>query len=465
MMFNRRFIRLIVLTLCLTVFAGTVTEAVAQTKKERERAQRLIRQGDQAFNQRDYREAVAKYAEAIILVPNFAPVRFWKGYAHYYLKEYDQAIAEFDQALAKGFNKPLDVLRLRWFIYLEQKNYDAALADALEIVRLEPNNGANYFSVATVHQVRKQWAEALDFYKQGLKYKTDDGDVYYFIAECHANLGDFLNQGFAALDALKYKTKYVGESYYLIADAFYRARKYDEAIEYYERTINVKPEIYGSYNGLADIFRIKNRFNDAIRVTRDGLARFPNDANLYVGLSWYYSLANRHQEAIDAAKSAINLDARLPMGHTNLCRAYNDTAQYNLAIQSCNNALRLAPGDGESHLYLARAYEFLKQTERATENYNKAIAGLQKFTGENPEYSDGFFLLGNAYFAMERDREAVAAYTRCLELAPNFARARFSLGVTYNTMGRKDLAREQLEALRNLDPALAERLRVVIDGR
>lgn len=445
------------------VFAGSAAVVPAQSKKDREKAQKLVAQGDRAFNQRNYREAIAKYAEAIILVPNFAPVRFWKGYAHYYLKEYDQALAEFDQALAKGFNKPLDVLRLRWFIYFEQKNYDAALADALEVVRLEPNVGSNYFSVGTIHQAKQQWAEALNYYKQGIRYKSDDGDIYYLMAECHANLGDFQNQGFAALDALKYKTRYVGESYYYVADALYRSKKYDEAIEFYERAINVKPEIYGSYNGLSDIYRIKNRFNDAIETTRKGIGLFPNDANLYVGLSWYYSLANRHQDAIIAAQSAINLDPKLSMGYTNLCRAYNDTAQYNLAIQACNNALRLSPGDGESHLYIARSYEFLKQTERATDNYNKAIAGLQKFTRENPEYSDGFFLLGNAYFAMERDREAVAAYTRCLELAPNFARARFSLGVTYNTMGRKDLAREQLEFLRAIDPALAERLRAVIE--
>jgi tetratricopeptide (TPR) repeat protein len=136
-----------------------------------------------------------------------------------------------------------------------------------------------------------------------------------------------------------------------------------------------------------------------------------------------------------------------------------------MAIQACNNALRITPGDGESHLYLARAYEFLKQTDNAVENYKKAIDGLVKFTQQNPAYSDGFYLLGNAYFALQKDAEAIAAYKRCLELAPNFARARFALGYTYLEGGKKDLAREQYNELKNIDAALAERLRVAIDGK
>lgn len=452
--------------LSLMIFAFVCSpETFAQSKRDRERAQRAAKQGDEFFNRKDYRKAIAKYAEAITLVPDFPAAYFWKAYAHYYLNEYDLALRDFDSAMSLGYDRPLEIYRIRWFLHFEKGNYDAALSDALAGLRLDPDNVPFNTAVGSIYRLRKNCQEAVTYLKKAVQLAPNNGDTHYFLADCYFNLGEHLNQGFAALDALKSNTKYVGESYFLVADALYRARKYDEAILYYEKTINTKPEIYGSYTALSDIYRIKNRFNDAIEIARKGLELFPQDAGLYINLSWYYSLADRHEEAVLAAQSAIRLAPDQPMGYTNLCRAFNDTKQYNQAIQACTSALRLSPGDGESHLYMARAYEFLKQPSKATENYEKAIQGLLKFTRENPEYSDGFYLLGNAYFALGRDEEAATAYKRCLELAPNFARARFTLGMTYLEMGKKNLAREQYDYLRRLDSNLAERLRAAIDSK
>jgi tetratricopeptide (TPR) repeat protein len=463
---KQNYSKFITLFLLVIIFAFVSSpETSAQSKRDRERAQRAAKQGDEFFNRKDYRNAITKYAQAITLVPNFPAAYFWKAYAHFYLGEYEQALRDFDSAMSLGYDKPLEIYRVRWLLHYEKGNYDAALNDALAGLRLDPNNATLNLAVGDIYRIRKNYREAITYLKKGIQLAPNNGDGHYFLAECYFNLGEYLNQGFAALDALKSNTKYLGESYYLAADALYKARKYDEAIFYYEKAISTKPEIYGSYSALSDIYRIKNRFNDAIAVAQKGLELFPQDAGLYISLSWYYSLADRHQEAILAAQSAIRLDPNQPMGYTNLCRALNDTKQYNQAIQACTSALRLNPGDGESHLYIARAYEFLKQPAKATENYEKAIQGLLKFTRENPEYSDGFYLLGNAYFALARDEEAAAAYKRCLELAPNFARARFTLGMTYLEMGKKSLAREQYDYLRRLDSNLAERLRIAIESK
>jgi tetratricopeptide (TPR) repeat protein len=457
------FLRVFTLIVALTLVGGLAASVPAQTKKDRERARKIVAQADALFNKKDYRGAIAKYAEAIVLVPNFAPAHYWKANAHYYLGEKDQAIADWDAALAKGYEKPLEIYRVRWFLYFENGNYDSALRDASEASRLEPKNPTYHFAIGNVHQAKKEWTEAVAAYRRGLQFRSDEGDVHHNLAECYYNLGEYLNQGFSGLEALKYKTRYVGRSNFFVADALYKAKKYDEAISYYETAISLNPELYPAYNSLSDIYRIGNRFEDAIRVSKKGLEKFTNDYNLWLGLSWYYSLADRHPEAVIAAQSAIRLDPKQSMGHTNLCRALNDTKQYSQAVQACNQALRLNPGDGESHLYLARAYEFQNQTDRAIDNYNKAVTGLIKFTQENPDYSDGFYLLGTAYFAQGKDQLAVNALLECLRLAPNFARARYVLGYSYYSLGNKAAAREQYNLLRNIDANLAEKLRVIIE--
>jgi tetratricopeptide (TPR) repeat protein len=447
----------------LSVFYLTA-EVPAQKKKDLEKARKLVKQGDQFFNKKDYRGAITKYSEAIAVVPNLPVAYYLRGYSHYHLNEYDQSLTDFNQAESQGFDKPVEIYKVRWYLNYQAKNYDAALNDALEVLKFDPNNVAYNQAVGDIYRVKDACRDAVPYYKKVSEFDPNNSDVNYYLAACHSSLGETGEQGIAAMEALKRRTKFVGESSFLVADALYKDKKFDEAVEFYQKAIDLKPEIYASYTALSDIHRNRNEFDKAIAVTRKGLENFPKDANLYTSLAWFYSLADRPQDAIIAARSAINLAPNEYMGYTNLCRAYNDAKEYQMAITTCNSALRLSPGDGETLYYMGRAYEFLKQTDRAADAYNKAVDGLLKFTQASPDYSDGFYLLGNAYFALARDDQAIAAYNKCLQLAPRFARARYSLGLTY-LIGKKDKvrAREQYTLLRSIDNNLAEKLRQEIE--
>jgi len=451
------------LTILLTVFSLNI-EVSAQKKKDWDKARRIARQGDQLYNRKDYRGAIGKYSEAVMVVPNFPLAFYSRAYAHYLLNEFDQALADFNQAESLGFDKPVEIYKVRWYLNFQAKNYDAALRDALQVVQADPNNFAYLHAVADVYRIKENHREAATYYRRAAEIDRNNSDVTYFLAASYANLGETGNQLAAGMDALQRKTKYVGETFFYVADALYKQKKYDEAMEYYQKSLDLKPEIYATYSALADIYRIRNEFDKAVNVTRRALDKFPRDANLYTSLAWFYSLADRPKDAIIAARSAVNLAPDQYMGHTNLCRAYNDAKEYQQAITTCNAALRLKPGDGETFFYLGRAYEFLDQTARAADAYKKAVDGLIVFTRENPEYSDGFYLLGNAHFALGNDDQAIAAYNRCLELAPRFARARYTLGLSY-LIGKKDKvkAREQYNLLRPIDNDLAEKLRLEIE--
>lgn len=452
------------LTILLSVFSMTV-EVSAQKKKDLEKAKKIARQGAQLFNKKDYRGAIAKYTEAVLVVPNFAEAYFWRGYAHYYLNEYDKAISDLNQSESQGYDKPQEIYRIRWFMNFQAKNYDAALIDVQGALKLDPNNVAMNLALGDIYRLKENCRDAVPYYQRVSQLDTNNSDVNYFLAQCQASLGDVNGQQTAALEALRRKTKYVGESYFLIADAFYRQKKFTEAMEFYEKSLDLNVQNYATFNALGDIYRSRNEFEKAVNITRRGLDVFPKDANLYTSLAWFYSLLDRPKDAIIAAQSAVNLAPDQYMGYTNLCRAYNDAQDYQKAIAACNNALRIKPGDGESYYYMGRAYEFLKQNEKAADSYRKAVEGLIKFTQENPEYSDGYYLLGGAHFALGNDDQAIAAYQRCLQLSPRFARARYSLGLTY-LIGKKDKvrARQQYTELREIDNNLAEKLRAAIES-
>ena len=129
------FKKLAVSGLLLTMFLCFAGMADAQSKKDQKKAKQLVEQAEKEFRQKNYRSSIDNYAESIVLVPNNANAHFWKGYAHYYLKEYDQAMSEMDTAFKLGYT-PLDVYKVRWFLNFDKKNYDAALADIQEGLKL-----------------------------------------------------------------------------------------------------------------------------------------------------------------------------------------------------------------------------------------------------------------------------------------------------------------------------------------
>lgn len=440
-----------------------IQQANAQPRQQRERAQRLATEGDSFYNQKNYRSAIDRYAQAIALAPNYSYAYFKKGNSHYGLGEYDQAVSDFTKALERKYDRPLDIYTMRWQAHYWRKDFDAALSDAQAGLRLQPSSSYFNLAVGDAYRGKGDYRNSLNSYKRAAELDTKNADVHYFIALCHNQLGEFLNQGFAGLKAIEKGTKYKGESWEYVGQALQFGKKYEDSARAFEQAIAAKPDLKEAYTNLADVYRILNRFDDAIKTVQRGQKLYPNDGNSYISLSWYYSLADRHQEAIAAAQTATRLLPDQYMGFTNLCRAYNDTKQYALAVQACNKALQLNPGDGETNLYLGRAYDFLNRAALATAAYKKAVDGLVAFTQSNPDYSDGFYLLGNAYYSANNRPSAIAAYKKCLELAPNFSKARYNLGYIYVLTGNKPLAREQYNALLNLDADLAAKLLAAIN--
>jgi tetratricopeptide (TPR) repeat protein len=78
---------------------------------------------------------------------------------------------------------------------------------------------------------------------------------------------------------------------------------------------------------------------------------------------------------------------------------------------------------------------------------------------------DDLYLMGNAYLRLEQDPAAVKAFQQAINVRPNFAQARYNLGVAYFTVGNRKGAQDEYNALRRLDPARAQKLQAIIGGK
>lgn len=458
----------------IAVLFGTAfltSEAAGQNRRDIRRANQLVTEGNRLYNQRNYSGAVEKYAEAIVLAPRNAGAHFWKGMSHDKLEQPEMALAEFDKALTFGYERPLDVYRVRWRIHFARKDYAAALSDVNNGSALDADNLEFVIARADLNFVQKRYNDAIPAYLAALKQQPTNGGINLNLAWSYYYTGNTNEQYNNAKQALTRGLQNPAEAHLLIADAAYKLRRYSEATESYRQALNANPDNYEIYRRLADLLRIQNRYDEAITISRQALTRLSStgqasrelQGQIFTDLSWYYSLNEQHTEASEAAKAGTSFLPNEYMAYTNLCRAYNDLNKPEMAIRECNNALRLRPGDGETHFYLGYSNSLLGRTAEAERNYRLAVAGLEQFTRDNLTYSDGFYLLGNAYFADGQIDKAVAAYRKSLELSPGFPRAVYNLGFVLLQKRDKAGALEQHRILTELDPKRADQLKKEID--
>ncbi|MBK8467450.1 MAG: tetratricopeptide repeat protein [Chloracidobacterium sp.] len=451
-----------VIFLAVLVIAAPL-ELSAQSKKVRDQARKLAEQAQKASQQKDFRQAAELYAQAISLLPNNPDLHYRKGFAHIELKENDKAINDFTLALNKGFKPPIEIYRIRSYVFYEVKNYDAALEDLRKGMAIAPNDLPFLKMMGEINMDRKAFPAALEAFQKASKMAPDDADVHYNMARVYFALGDAKAQGTEADLALSKGTRFPGEAHYLAGDARQKQGNLVGAIDAYQKAINSKPDIYQAYINLAEVYRNENRFNDAISISKQGLRNFPNDGAIYTSLSEFYSLADRPEDAVQAAKAGITLLPNRYLAYTNLCRAENTLKNYGDAIAACNSALNLQPDDGETNYYLGNAYVGLGRSVEATNRYTRAVNGLTAYTEKYPNLSDGWYLLGNALFADKQYDRSIEAYLKCLSLSPKFLRARVNLGIVYTRKKNKAAAVEQYNLVLPADAALAARLKAEID--
>ena len=151
----------------------------------------------------------------------------------------------------------------------------------------------------------------------------------------------------------------------------------------------------------ADLYRQAIKLRPAFPAARVGLARILLDLNEF---------KEAHVE-IDAARRAR---PSYPEASAVEGRIYREEAFDREAISSFRRAIREAGGvQPEAYVGLAKVYEDKGQFEQAVAEFRRAIAQLSD--SEPVIYQ----MLGAAYEKIEKPKEAIVAYEKYLELAPN----------------------------------------------
>jgi adenylate cyclase len=152
------------------------------------------------------------------------------------------------------------------------------------------------------------------------------------------------------------------------------------------------------------------------------------------------------EKGYELLKRAVAMDDSLPGPHISLSFIYIFKRDYDKAIAEAERAVVLDPSGSEAYSQYATTLLFAYRPEEAIPMFQKAIR-------LNPNASTyTFVFLGHAFRNAGRFEEAVSAYKKGIQRAPDFIVAHIGLGTTYSLMGREKEARAEAEEILRINP-------------
>ena len=149
---------------------------------------------------------------------------------------------------------------------------------------------------------------------------------------------------------------------------------------------------------------------------------------------------------MELAKKALALDDSIAGGHSLLGQLYSIQKDHDKAIAEGERALALNPGGAYTLLNYAGSLNIAGRPEEAIPLFQKAIR-LNPF-GPSSLYRD----FGHALRRVKRFEEAVSAYKKAIQIAPDNITAHLGLTATYSLMGREGEARAEAAEVLRINP-------------
>ncbi|MCE0497325.1 MAG: tetratricopeptide repeat protein [Methylacidiphilales bacterium] len=219
----------------------------------------------------------------------------------------------------------------------------------------------------------------------------------------------------------------------------------DEAIAWYEKGLEVSPNLALTRDNLGAALLKEGRVDEAVAQFQKALEIIPNYTDAHYNLGNAFAQKGRVDEAIDQYQKALELTPDDALAHNNLGNAFVQKGQVDEAVVQFQKALEINPNYAEAHDNLGNSLIQKGRGDDAIVQYQEALA-------INPDYALAHYNLGNALLQKGRMDEAIAQFQEAVKINPNDAGAHTNLGIALIQSGRVDEAIVQFQAVVRLNP-------------
>ncbi|MBI3436206.1 MAG: tetratricopeptide repeat protein, partial [Proteobacteria bacterium] len=286
-----------------------------------------------------------------------------RAFAYTEWGEYDRAIRDSDDAIR------LDATQVNGWInraqaYYRKNDYARAIADFDAALRREPKSAVALLGRGSAYERTADYDRAIRDLSQAARLSPRDsttfhnrGLAYYGKRDFDRAIRDFDESiRLAPKDAVSYKAR---------ADAYDEKGLYDIALRDYDQAIRLDPDDSGGYHNRGITYGHKRDYDRAIADFDQAIKRSPNDAISYRARADAYESNGQFDHALRDYDQAIVLDPRQAKFFNNRGHTYRRKGEFDLAIRDFDAAIALDAKFATAFLNRGLAYEQKGDSARA----------------------------------------------------------------------------------------------------
>jgi tetratricopeptide (TPR) repeat protein len=284
----------------------------------------------------------------------------------------DEVIAACGRLIGSGKMSGNDLATLfykRGFAFAEKADYDHALADLSEALRLDPSNALALHERAQIFAKLGDQSHAIADYDTALHLDPGDRSAYWERGTVYRQKGD-----------------------------------YDRAIADFSEVIRLDPSDADAFVSRGNVYRLKDDFDHATADFDEASRLDANSAGASTGRGAVYFAKGQHDRAIAELDKAIRLGINHPSSGAYFFRgfAYLGKGAYDGAISDLSESIKLEPNYYAAYQARALAYEANGELERALADYGKVLS-------LNPQDKDTIDKLQRIEANLQAKREGAVA--------------------------------------------------------
>ncbi|MCX5694595.1 MAG: tetratricopeptide repeat protein [Candidatus Omnitrophica bacterium] len=333
----------------------------------------------------------------LIVVVLLFLVFFFSSLSYYRNKIWKDEISLWSDVIRKS-PKKVRPYNERGLAYFDKGEYDKALIDFTQAVKLNRNYADGFYNRGKVYQKKGEYGKAVFDYTEAIKIEP-------------GYVGAYINRGLV----------------------YYSSKEYENAILNFNQAIEINPLGTEAYFNLAYLYGKLGKRMEAVVLCKKILRINSNDVRVYYRLGCLYRDIGWKNEALAMFKKAIELDEKY-------IQAYSDLANIYAREGDSENLISLYKKAIANKLSYFNAYYNVGNLYKDAGKYKEAILLYQKMIKINPNSVEGNLELGSLYCTVGRIKKAIKLFKRTLELDPDLNVAYNNLALAYYYDKKYDLA-------------------------
>jgi len=306
-------------------------------------------------------QAIADFEQAISLDPGLAGAYCGRGLVYSAKGNHDQAIADLERArdlaedpgirqmaeealqelgqtppssAGQADSEGAEAYVNRGDAYLFERDFDQAIAEYDQAIALDPGVAEAYLYRGLAYYWKGDDDQAIADLERARDLAEDPG-IRQMAEEALQELGQELPSAAEQVDSEG------AEAYFDRGNAYYDEGEYDQAIAEYDQAIALDPELAEAFCGRGAAYLAKGDHNQAMADFEQAIALDPQSALAYEGRGRAYSVKGNHEQAMVDFDQAIALDPELAVAYLSRGGVYFNQGDYDRALPDIERALDL----------------------------------------------------------------------------------------------------------------------------